>query len=597
MALQLENWDDDEEIQGDIFNNSISKASHLSSRLSIRSDSIAGDDDWEVPIVPQDPKSTSDAILSAKQAGIPLPSNVPASALLGGAIKRLGKQPSRQNLDGDWDDDLDFSEQNPFSLKVKTTEPSPQTPADAQDDFDDWAEGSLGVRFGGTRRDSKGRNWGSSGSALSPSMGSCKTMESEDDGLDGLVIPTGPLDFEAALMRAKIAEEDAPRHIIPNARSFPRTPVETLDDQKDDFFAGIDIGQGDVFDTQKKTLNRNLKTAWKPARNQESTPIKTQTTISFTDKSALTKIPRPVLPGRPNRLDPVFESGANNVTRPRRIDPPTNNASGLRSKRSMPALRNPPLPAPKPPPVPFLPAGIARPQAHYLNGKPNQLYSRRESDPHRAQSPTPRSHSRLSTSFVPETPTRQRRDLAPASLAREAAAKRTVTRPARRRNFGDGSELDMFDDLPTSVAKENKFVKQPSQRAPPKALRPTASQTRLVVRDKPTTPLSAPTPRAGTKVDNLPRFARDTAASRIAREQKLGQSGQQPKLKSEALSMPRINWPAQIAARTPQTSPTANRTLRKGPQLINPMGKDNNKHCEADDHHIRVQANQFCSRE
>ena len=108
MDSQVENWDEDEELQGDIFNNSVSKASHISSRLSIRSDSIAGDDDWQVSIVPHDPKSTSDAILSAKQAGIPIPSNVPASALLGGAIKRLGKKPSRQNLQDDWDDDLDL---------------------------------------------------------------------------------------------------------------------------------------------------------------------------------------------------------------------------------------------------------------------------------------------------------------------------------------------------------------------------------------------------------------------------------------------------------------------------------------------------------
>jgi len=573
MALPVESWDDDDELQGDIFNNSVSKASHISSRLSIRSDSIAGDDDWQMPIVPYDAKSTSDAILSAKEAGIPIPSNVPASALLGGTIKRLGKQLSRQNLHDDWGEDIDFGASAPVALKVRTAEPTPITPAEMQDDFDDWAEGSLGVRFGGTRRDSN-RNRGSSISAMSPSMGSCITMESEDDGLDGLVIPTGPLNFEAALRRAKATEEDAPKRAAPTSVNLPTTPVEMFRSHKDDFFADIDIGHGDVFDTKKKTLNRNLKTISKPLKTQENTPTKTQTTFSFTDKSALTKIPRPVGPTRPNRLDPVFESGANNITRPRRVEPPPTNAPLLKSKRSMPVLRNPP-PVSKAPPMPFLPAGISRPQAHFVNERHAQFYSRRESDTIRAQSPTPRSHSRLSTSFVPETPTRQRRDLAPASLAREAAAKRTVTKPARRRNFGNGTELDMFDDLPTSIVKESKFVKQPSLRGPSKGLRSTASQSKLGSREKPVTPLPPPTPRAGTKIEYLPRFARDTAASRIAREQKLGQS----KLKNEPVLMPRVNWPAQVAARTPQTSPTANRTHRKGPQLINPMGKENNKHC------------------
>ena len=43
-----------------------------------------------------------------------------------------------------------------------------------------------------------------------------------------------------------------------------------------------------------------------------------------------------------------------------------------------------------------------------------------------------------------------------------AVAKRSLTKPTRRRNFGDGSELELFDDLPTSSAMEGKFIKNPA---------------------------------------------------------------------------------------------------------------------------------------
>lgn len=583
MALQqqpVECWDDDDlAFEGDLnFANSQSTAYKTSISLSacqsIRSESNAGDEDWQLPLnVGGDRQSTSQAIASASKAGIPLPTGVPASALIGGSIKRLGKKKSHRNLEEDWDNDVQFPDPGQGELKVKRFQRAPSLNLNDNDEFDDWAEGSLGIRTAGKHRESKNRD--SSASAMSPSMGSCMTFESEEDGLDGLVIPTGPLDFQAALKRQEPKEETTD-----DAFGDQATEKAIDTKEKEDDFDDFDFGPGDVFDPKKRAVNRNIKQAFKTT-HQSSPQTKPHTTITFTEKPISTRLPRPVhAPKQPSRLEPVFETGATNITRPRRSEAATTTGSQLlRSKRSMPALRGS-QGLTKQPSVPSLPTHTnftkppARPHFHGRHG----------SDPNRSSSPVPRPSSFLRQ--PPDTPTRtNRRDVAPTSLAREAAAKRTITRPARQRNFGNGTELETFDDLPTSATKEKQFVKQPSSRAPPSSLRNQASQSRLGFRDKMTTPMPPATPKSPSRaVENLPRFARDTAASRIAREQKLGTSmnslGVPVAKRSESVLATRTNWPAQVAARTPNTSPSAIRIPRKGPTLINPMGKENARHCE-----------------
>lgn len=600
MATNIESWDDDGDFQGDLFTNSTSTVqTSMSSRISVRSESHIGDDDWQVLLTPNDELSTINAISSAKQAGIPIPTNVPSSALLGGSIKRLGKKKSQRKIvaDDDWGEDLELPASASDGLKLKPPQ-FPRTPAEDQDDFDDWGEGSLGIRFGGTRRD--GRNRSSSVSAMSPSMGSCMTLESEDDDFTGLVLPNEPLDFNARLNKLKEAEHSTPevsplpshqrRDPLPTSAptSFPTSvPTYTSSPQEapkpelkpkpaedeEDFFAGLEIGPGDVVDTKKLTLNRNLvvqKTRSQPPAPPAARPA---TTLTFTDKPAASRIPRP-LPASTNRtkLPPVYESGAHSSTHHGRPVLTTTNAQLLRAKRSAPVLRNNYHATPKPP-VPFLPAGISNSQSHHITAKPSQGHLRRESDPHRPISPAAmRSYSRMSAANPPDTPSRagMRRDVAPAALAREATAKRILAKPTRRRQYGDGSELEVFDDLPTSATKEKKFEKAPTNRGPPKVLRHQQSNSRLPLPDRMTTPLP-PTPRSPPKPENTPRFARDTAASRIAREQRLAGT----RSRAEGEIMPRqTNWKAQVAARSPHTSPTAQRG-RKGtgqkPMLIKAM--------------------------
>lgn len=592
----MENWDDDTDFQGDFqaFAAQSTGTTHsISSRVSVRSESAAGDEDWNVVIQPNDEVSTTQAIQSAKQAGIPLPTNVPTSALLGGTIKRLGKKPSKQKVGDDWDNDLEMSEQ-PLQLRPRT-EGTTAFSNDDMDDFDDL-EGSLGIRFAGTRRDARDRS--ETASMISPSLGSA-TAESEVDDFGGLELPDGPMDLEAMLKKRRATEAELSDLSQPNSAIIEQPPTMKAhkkskiisEEDNDDFSNDFDFGGAEILDIRKRP-NKNVQ-----VKSNKSVPVthRPSTTLNFhdkpTDKPVFNRshIPRPVSGTKQySRLEPVFESGAPQAIRERR-HPTTTSAQLLRSKRSMPALRNKGSNGSfQKPSVPFLPAGGSNYQSPHQRAMPYHM--RRDSDPNNrqgAQSPPPRPHSRLSNQITPDTPSRSsrhRENVAPASLAREAAAKRTLTRPAKKRNFGDGSELEIFDDLPTSTTKESKFVKQPIARGPPKQnLRRTQSRSEFrfpilkqttAIPDRMMTP-APQTPASPTKGfhdahQSTPSYLRDTAASRIARESRIGNT-QRPR--SEGPLQPLMtNWKAQVAARSPYSSPSAQRQKSKRPGLISGIG-------------------------
>jgi hypothetical protein len=611
----IENWDDDADFQGDLFGNSTSTVRSMSSRLSIRSESNTGDDDWQVLVKPNDDLSARNAITSATQAGIPIPTNVPPSALLGGSIKRLGKKKSNKKVavDDDWGQDLELPANANATLELKP--PVPRTPADDHDDFDDWGEGSLGIRFAGTRREARGGR-GSSVSAMSPSMGSCMTLESEEDDITGLVLPNEPLDFNARLEKLTKSERPTP-DVSPKSvqkRQPPPTsvppqlepsllpaPIESdfplelelrlkpelktelelnagpkaeakpcADKSEEDFLEGLEIGDGDALDTTKLKLNPKIVVKKQPPRKPSvPTASRPATTITFTDKPSVSRIPRP-LPNTRSKLTPVYESGASTSNSSRQM-PTTTSAQLLRAKRSAPMLRNNYVNAPRPP-VPFLPAGSSSAQSHHIMSKSSQGHLRRDSDPRRPTSPNMRTYSRMGTlNFLPETPNRAalRRDSASTTgSGREGTLKRTLSKPlGSKKVYGDGSELEIFDDLPISASKEKQFEKHPKN-AQTKTIRHLPSNSRLPTNDRMATPLPQ-TPRSPPRFqpDSTPRFARDTAASRNAREQRLAGT----RSRGEGPIAPTgTNWKAQVAARSPHTSPTAVRkkSIGQRPTLI-----------------------------
>lgn len=602
-SAAMESWDDDDDLQGDFqgFGISVGTAQSISSRLSIRSESVAGDDDWNLVLQPDDEQSTTNALQSAKHAGIPLPSGITSSALLGGTIKRLGKKTTRRKVEDDWDNDMDMGEA-PLTLKPRVAEPAASFgDDDGFDDFEGDFEGSLGTRFAGTKHDARE----SSMSAMSPSIGSPMAEESDHDDAGGLDIPDGPLDFDAILKKRRAAEAELSEASVPSPAIEQPATLNThkksklLAETNEDFLDGLDFSGLPSLNVQKRTFNKNVKIKdIKPA----SPAQRPATTLNFHDKPIdrpthmRSHLPRPVSGTKPSsRLEPVLENGTSTITRERRQQVASGNSSLLRNKRSAPALRSQAQQSSiARPPVPFLPSGGSVMQPTHASAQRAMPYHiRRDSDPNNrrgAQSPPMRSHSRLSNAFVPDTPSRvarPRADLAPAALAREAQAKKNLTKPSRRRNFGDGSELEHFDDLRTNTEKESKFTKQPLARGPPRlGIRHAHSRSDIkdpikrpfTIPDRMTTPAPPRTPSSPTRgfheaQSHTPSYLRDTAASRIARESRAGNN--MPRPRSEGPLLPvSTNWKAQIAARSPHTSPSAQKQKPKKtqPQLIKGIG-------------------------
>ncbi|KAL6871136.1 hypothetical protein J3F83DRAFT_772848 [Trichoderma novae-zelandiae] len=728
VEAEIEDWDDDDFIvDGDELslrpaavttNAQPRRRDSTSSHISLRSDlDSAYGEEQHVHLPADDERSTMAAIAAAERAGIPLPKNVPSSALTGGTIKRLGGKKMRKTIDEDWENDLelpdgpqglqmkprthaDFPEtlrhvsggslQNsprktpksardsrrssimsnssvlsaalsldrfrdtededddffgdgfdtikvpksrppqllPFvtpptplgpvvskepllneedferdlelpsdgTLRLSARRDIPRAPFSLSDDID-WGEGSsLGTRYGGTRRDARSTR-SSSVSAMSPSLSSTFTVESEDETFDGLLLPPGHLNFQERLQLRKTnpAPEDIPEEQPAEAAAAPPEKLHAAAEvEQQDFLEGLDIGDGNVFDAGKLTMHRNIKV--KDSRLANPARPKTSVTLTFSNKPMppQTRIPRLNHErSHSTALEPVSESGgpiphraprrpqsrlghANQLSvtslptptsssfsiapAPRRAelsrppfsasrsDPPTTNAQLLRQKRSLATgrSRNTPttatkpiasraerpssrtetgLPRPKTPQerpkptsespgqarknsIPFIPAGASHSHSQHAASKALRQYRRYEPDNAADARPISRGFARPGL-----------RSPSPHHVKEDTWGR--LNRPKRKQNFGDGHELDAFDDLPTSKETESRFLKQPSAagakatlRRSPQAPPPTAAHA--VDRNKTPSPWNAaPTAARGSYT---PSFARDTAASRIARE-------------------------------------------------------------------------------
>ncbi|KAK6699571.1 hypothetical protein SNK05_012376 [Fusarium graminearum] len=749
VEADIENWDDDDFVveTDDLSFRSPSTSTNIPSRptssrrrdsgsshFSFRSEA-EGEEETHVHIPGDDEKSTLDAIAAAQNAGIPLPTNVPSSALMGGTIKRLGGRKIRKIVHDDWENDLEIPDSSqglkikrpeqpkspdtsrhvsfgststhtspinwgnspptsPFDqdtrresghsiqafqsmqsiqsatsnlsaainldrfkdgdddddffdggdtiraskthqlpkpvsfitpptpqrdvkpakaastdddfetdlelpsdgkLKLSMRKEIPKTPANQSDDLD-WGEGSLGTRWGGTRRDTRSaRN--SAASALSPSISSSITAESEDETFDGLVLPPGPVNWTERLQQRR--KSKSPNRISEEPIVPPKkVPAEA---DKPDFLDGLDIGEGDVFDSSKLTLHKNVKV--KETRPASPARPKTALSLTFTNKPVnSTRIPRLNHHERTHStsLEPVSESGGPIPQRTRRShsrmghsaqssiasmptptttspsrgmppppprrrevgtrtstnslrnEPTTTSAQLLKQKRSMPAIRASNTPArqsayrhDRPPPrsesnrpssgirpktpterqrqgsmdspatvrkthLPFLPAGASQSQSQHVATK-RSGFRRHDSDTS-IGSIDLRPSSRTISRSTMRSPSPNHRHRATADTWER------LSKPKNKKNFGDGHELDGFDDLPTSRETETRYLKQPTSSGPKVAMRNKLYQNVLPDRNLVNSP-SHPAPRPSF----TPHFARDTAASRIARETALAQ--------------------------------------------------------------------------
>ncbi|EED15070.1 cytokinesis regulator (Byr4), putative [Talaromyces stipitatus ATCC 10500] len=788
----IESWDDDGDLQcfDDAQFHAIStttsvtgsmlRSGHrdsISSRLSIRSDveSNAGDEDWQLLLRDNDETAIEEAIASARSAGIPIPDNVPKSALLSGSIKKLQSKQNKKSSIDDWSEDLEFpaadaelalkpNEQESFPESIQqihtplnaspaksrdsvdnapfrgveaTTPPSitaketiqglgfqdvkqesqdvptintstasqlhlPHTPSigshspavgvarDKDDEFekdfefptkemtlklclpssipnnipsinDDiwdigWADGDGNGRFGGVKRDMRSTQ-SSSVSAFSPSASSCLTAETEDDGLDGLILPDGPFSFEENLKKRKVirpdTEEPSPKSKPTFSNNNNKGRTET-----DGFFDDLDIDDGSVFASMQSNVHRNVKRKLDP---HPMTPGRSEKTITFTSKtpSVSTRIPRLSGHSRSHTsLEPVSESG-NAVTHFRKpqsrltahsnrssvgsihTSPPVTPSGGrrslggrisregmtsdlssshaqlLKSKRSAPSARGreestsgapfqrpssrqestsmiPTSSRPKTPvdrsttdsslgnnrsQAPFLPAGASQSQSHHVSVKYSRQFRRSDSETSTDSTIGPKSASRLS--YPLRSDNSNRLHAHSASEGSNIIVKRPVTRPARRRNYGDGTELESFDDLPTSTLAESRFVKTPVGRGVPRSVRNGLAQSPTATRtETPVPSMMSNAPSRPSSTSFTPRFARDTNASRIAREQRIASLSLPSRNRDSAPLAPlSTNWKGHQTPR--QSDPMLTVRSKKGkasrpggsrPQLIRPMG-------------------------
>ncbi|KAL4771379.1 hypothetical protein BDW60DRAFT_61645 [Aspergillus nidulans var. acristatus] len=533
----------------------------------------------------------------------------------------------------------------PANDSLQLRNPSASASSPAPDDIDiDWSEGSIGVRFGGTTRDHRS-NPSSSISVVSPSASSYLTGESDDEGLDGLVIPEGPLNLGGRLTQ-------------PEKQSLPDAPYRVPEDRRqeqlrsDDFFSGLDINSGDVFSARRSSINPNIKYKTEPLG---SPARRSATTLTFTNAAVSPKTRIPRLSGhdraRSTHLETVSESGAplskfrTSPRRPGHVShssvsslPITGSSQGssvqftptrrsvgnriskevlagehapgkqlLKSKRSMPSMQNAPHATSSTsfacPPgqgglnwlntgswaptdragmdgklstrkaqAPFLPAGASERQSHHVSVK-SYRYSRRSSD-----GASDAISSQGTVTRLPRTSRQDGSGIIPETLS--TTPKRTLTRPARRRNYGDGSELASFDDLPTSTAMESKFVKQPSGRGAPRSLKNRLSISQSGPSKPDSTQQMLTTNNPVQQQASIPRFARDTNASRNAREQRIASMSSISKTReNNPLTPLSSNWKPQNISRMPST--TGSVRSKKGrlgsssgsrPQLIKPIG-------------------------
>ncbi|KJZ80373.1 hypothetical protein HIM_00223 [Hirsutella minnesotensis 3608] len=730
---EIENWDDDDfVVEGDelsfrsSFSNTTSATTRGTSRrrdsnsshVSLRSDLESWNGEEKQLHLPTDDETpNNDAIAAAEHAGIPLPKNVPSSALMGGTIKRLGGRKLRKIIQEDWENDLelpdvaqgltlqpkknaDFPEtlrhvsggspqtsptksksmtpsavcddgQRDFTRSPSIAPPSavnldkfkdieddddifggdtirapknrlgpqaisfitPPTPRgtapskDVEDDFEkdlelpsdgklhlstkrdipktpssqpdelDWGEGSLGTRYGGTRRDGRS-NRSSSASALSPSVSSSITAESEDEAFEGLVLPTGPVNFHD---RLKLRKKSISPERIPEEPEFSPRKLGSVETDRQDFFDGLDVGDGKVFDSGKLTLHKNILV--KETRPLSPARPKTAISLTFTNKiSTQTRLPRLSHErAHSTSLEPVYESGGSAIpqrsrrsqsrlghasqssvtslptpttTSPGRSmppstphrrevgsrssfsslrnEPPTTSAQLLKQKRSLPAVRQlhgpsksmpttrsdrpssrgdgtrpqsslrPKTPVDRPRSsfaeslvsqarkhLPFLPAGASQSQSQHVTSKTLRQFRRHDSDNAIDIRPFSRSLSRSAA-----------RSPSPHRYRWAADTWERLSKPKHKKNFGDGHELDGFDDLPTSRETETRYLKQPVANQSKGTIRSKFYQHVLPER---MTGHAASNSMPSVKTGPMPRFARDTAASRIARETALAQ--------------------------------------------------------------------------
>ncbi|GAB1202216.1 hypothetical protein APSETT445_000827 [Aspergillus pseudonomiae] len=634
----IECWDDDDDLQcyediqlrtassaTSVTNSSIRRSGHrdsISSRRSGRSDldsNVGEDEDWQVQLLDNEEGVNEEAIASAKSAGIPLPANLPRSALVGGTIKRLGRRKPKQNFVDDWSEDVEFP--GPDGV-LELRSPQESTFPESLRQISSAATSPV--------KTSASPFWSDDiSSHLQSALANLDSYPVDDSVDDADDVPT---------IRAPVSRSPQRNGFLSNSK--PDKQNRDSEDFEQDFELPADdlplqLSHRQRISRISSPTPDELDIDWSEGsigvrfggttRDHRSNPSSSVSVVSPSASSCLTAesedegLDGLIIPDGPLDLEsslkkrqepkrhvgsrvPKSSVGSERITAGNQL---------LKKKRSMPSMRNTQQPAtpsfqrspsrldgssfstirPRTPVdrandvralnrkshAPFIPAGASENQSHHASVKSYRPSRRTNSDSSNdtfnSQAP-----SRLSRSNRHDAFGNSINDSSPEALV--TSSKRTLTRPTRRRNFGDGTELASFDDLPTSTSAESRFVKLPSGRGAPRSLRSRLNRSHTIpARTQTPTPQQSVLGTTSKSHDSTPRFARDTNASRNAREQRIASMTFNAKARENA-SLTSLNaiWKAQTVSRVPLTSAIRSRKGRPAiaagckPHLIKPLG-------------------------
>ncbi|OLL24448.1 Protein byr4 [Neolecta irregularis DAH-3] len=216
----------------------------------------------------------------------------------------------------------------------------------------------------------------------------------------------------------------------------------------DEFFADLDIDGGKVFEFEsaKARININIKRTLTSIRRSHNTDPYAATPSRIPLPRSAHKTP-PSFHHPPAEYKDLSKKPSLISIRPQSAE------KQLAPKNSMPSLRS---------------TVVLKPPARSIGARSVTPHTGRSSSSVQVNRPfLPGGKSALSHHISTKRAStmssrsihssQSKLSLAPDSLRREAAGVRMLTKPRRPRNFGNGTELDAFDDLPTCVPDENKY--------------------------------------------------------------------------------------------------------------------------------------------
>ncbi|KAF9022975.1 hypothetical protein BDZ89DRAFT_1070336 [Hymenopellis radicata] len=307
-------------------------------------------------------------------------------------------------------------------------------------------------------------------SPSSNSSASISNVETEDeceDDMDGLVIPSSIFDSGHGVQHLS--------HLLALKKAAVDTPPSSSATTEDDFEMGLVIDDDVVLSpsrllqksqTQQPRLRRvTSRSTSVPAQRQASTSLRPPSRVK-SDRAKSPINPPQALRGQKSHsgLQPMTSSSSKRLTRKASLSslmepPPEGSASGSgRARYDQPTA-----------------ASRAKTQRKPSTTRLSQDYE----SPVRSSTPSSNSNSPRTTTMQQldvfrESPTSRTASPVPprppsnlskaprAAISPTPVVPKVLRKPKRVRTYGDGTELDAIDDLPTDRDKESRFRVQPA---------------------------------------------------------------------------------------------------------------------------------------